>query len=59
MTLDGAFIDLGKAFEPGMGYVALSRLKSLGSLYIKGLNAKALTIHPEAYAIDRQLKPAA
>ena len=59
MTLDNAFIDLGKAFEPGMGYVALSRLKSLGSLYIKGLNAKALTIHPEAYAIDRQLKPAA
>ena len=58
MTLEGAFMDLSKTFEAGMGYVALSRLKSLENLYLKGLNEKALTIHPEAYAIDRQLKEA-
>ena len=42
MTLDGAFIDLSKTFEPGMGYVALSRLKSLEDLYLQGFNNMAL-----------------
>ena len=58
MTLEGAFIDLSKTFEPGMGYVALSRLKDLENLYLKGFNDKALTMHPEAYAIDRYLQSA-
>ena len=59
MTLEGAFIDLSKTFESGMGYVALSRLKSLEGLYLKGFNDKALTMHSEAYEIDRYLKSAA
>ena len=47
MTLDGAFIDLSKTFEPGMGYVALSRLKNLESLYLRGFNAMALANEPQ------------
>ena len=56
MTLDGAFIDLSKTFEPGMGYVALSRLKSLEDLYLQGFNNMALRMNPQALAIDDQLR---
>lgn len=47
MTLDAAEIDLGDAFEPGMGYVALSRVRSLGGLKLMNLNDMALTVHPK------------
>jgi len=56
MTLDAAHVDLGNAFVPGMGYVALSRVKSLKSLTLGGLNRTALTMHEEAYEIDEQLR---
>ncbi len=56
MTLDGAIIDLSKAFTPGMGYVALSRVKGLDNLYLTGLNQMALTVSEEAIELDRQLK---
>lgn len=42
MTLDRAEIDLSRAFTPGQGYVALSRLTSLDGLYLKGFNSQAL-----------------
>ena len=42
MTLDAARIDLRKAFVPGMGYVALSRVKNLDNLYLTGINRTAL-----------------
>ncbi len=58
MTLEGAFMDLSKTFEPGMGYVALSRLKNIENLYLQGFNATALTMHPEAYKIDHYLRSA-
>ena len=58
MTLEGAFMDLSKTFEPGMGYVALSRLKNIENLYLQGFNATALTMHPEAYKIDHHLRSA-
>ena len=56
MTLDGAHIDLSTAFVPGMGYVALSRVKSLSSLTLGGLNRTALMMNEEAYDIDERLR---
>lgn len=56
MTLDAARIDLRKAFVPGMGYVALSRVKNLGNLYLTGINRMALTMSEEAHTIDETLR---
>ncbi len=56
MTLDGAHIDLSNAFVPGMGYVALSRVKTLASLTLGGLNKMALTMNMEAGEIDKKLR---
>lgn len=52
MSLDAAVIDLGRAFEYGQGYVALSRLRRLEGLYLLGLNERALQVHPEAVERD-------
>ena len=56
MTLDAAKIDLRKAFVPGMGYVALSRVKNIESLYLYGINRTALSISEDALAIDDVLR---
>lgn len=56
MTLDAARIDLRKAFVPGMGYVALSRVKNIDNLYLYGINRTALTISEDALAIDSVLR---
>ena len=56
MTLDAAEIDLGDAFEPGMGYVALSRVRSLNGLKLMNLNEMALKVHPKVLQHDRVFK---
>ena len=56
MTLDAARIDLRKAFSEGMGYVALSRVRSLDKLYLLGINRTALMVSEEAQKIDVRLK---
>lgn len=56
MTLDAAKIDLRKAFVEGMGYVALSRVRSLDTLSLDGINQMALRISPEALEIDKTLR---
>lgn len=56
MSLDAAEIDLSKSFAPGMGYVALSRVRSLGGIKLTGFNNRALMIHPEVLEIDHDLK---
>jgi len=56
MTLDAAEIDLSRSFEPGMGYVALSRVKTMDGLYIKGMNNTALVVHPEVSKLDIRLR---
>ena len=56
MTLDAARIDLRKAFVEGMGYVALSRVRSLDTLYLHGINRMALKVSDDAQSIDKQLR---
>ncbi|MNQ06390.1 ATP-dependent RecD-like DNA helicase [compost metagenome] len=56
MTLDAARIDLRKAFVPGMGYVALSRVKNLHNLYLHGINRTALQVSEDAQIIDGRLR---
>lgn len=58
MTLDAANIDLRRAFAPGMGYVALSRVRRLEDLTLVGLNGTALQVSPEALQIDADLRAA-
>ena len=55
MSLDSAEIDLSKAFVPGQGYVALSRLRDFAGLSLRGLNDMALMMHPRAMEVDARL----
>lgn len=56
MTLDGARIDLRRAFVEGMGYVALSRVRNLDTLSLSGINKMALRVSEDALAIDKNLR---
>ncbi len=56
MSLDAVEVDLSKAFEPGMGYVALSRVRSLNGLTILGLNKIALEVNSEVLEFDIKLR---
>lgn len=56
MTLDAAMIDLGRAFEKGQGYVALSRLRDLQGLKLKGLNQTALEVDELAMRADKRFQ---
>ncbi|MDQ2973161.1 MAG: AAA family ATPase [bacterium] len=56
MTLDAAIIDLSKAFTPGMGYVALSRLKSIDGLHLRGINRQALMLHDAIHEVDEHFR---
>ena len=56
MTLDAAEIDLSRAFEPGQGYVALSRITSITGLKLMGLNETALHIDPHVLETDCSMR---
>ncbi len=58
MSMDAAVIDLSKSFTHGMGYVALSRVRSLDGLFIIGLNDMALSVHPAVSIVDEKFKTA-
>ena len=55
MSLDAAQVDLSKSFEYGMGYVALSRVRSLAGLKLVGINEVALKVNPEISELDKKL----
>jgi ATP-dependent exoDNAse (exonuclease V) alpha subunit len=56
MSLDAAQIDLSKCFEFGMGYVAISRLKTLAGLSLQGFNKKALQVDPKILKLDQEFQ---
>lgn len=56
MTLDAAEIDLSKTFTPGQGYVALSRVRSLDGLFLKGMHHRALEVNPLVLSEDRAFR---
>ncbi len=56
MSLDCAEIDLSKTFEYGMGYVALSRVRSLAGIKLTGLNEMAMKVSAKAVEIDKKLR---
>jgi len=56
MSLDAAEIDLSKAFAEGMGYVALSRVRTLEGIALKGLNEMALKVNRKITELDGELQ---
>lgn len=56
MTLDTAVMDLSDAFVRGQGYVALSRVRSLDGLILRGYNTTALQIDPRVRDYDEVLR---
>lgn len=58
MSLDAAEIDLSRAFTPGMGYVALSRVRSMDGVHLKGINNAAFAMHGAIFDFDAQLRNA-
>lgn len=58
MSLDAAEIDLSRSFTPGMGYVALSRVRSMDGVYLRGVNRMALVMHPIIHEFDEHLRNA-
>jgi len=56
MTLDAVEMDLSKSFEYGMGYVALSRVRTLDGIKLLGINKVALEVNPHVYEFDKILE---
>jgi len=56
MSLDHAEIDLSNTFSYGMGYVALSRVRTLAGIRLIGLNSNALRIDPVVLELDKKLQ---
>jgi len=56
MSLDSAEIDLSKTFTYGMGYVALSRVRTLKGIRLVGLNENSLMVDPNVLELDEKLQ---
>lgn len=56
MSLDCAEMDLSKSFEDGMGYVALSRVRTLSGIKLLGLNDQALRVNNKVIEFDNTIK---
>lgn len=56
MSLDNAEIDLSRTFTYGMGYVALSRVRTLSGIKLIGFNKESLRVDPEILEFDQDLK---
>ncbi len=56
MSIDAMEVDLSKSFVKGMGYVALSRVRSLEGMKLLGLNDISLEIDREVLEKDKNFK---
>jgi hypothetical protein len=56
MSMDSAEIDLSKTFAYGMGYVALSRVRTLAGIRLVGYSDNALQMDPAVLALDNKLQ---
>jgi hypothetical protein len=56
MSLDQAVMDLSKPFAYGMGYVALSRVRSLAGLRLVGISDGAYMVDPKVLEFDKELR---
>ncbi len=56
MSLDAMEVDLSKSFVRGMGYVALSRVRSLGGMKLLGFNEMSLMVDPEVLEMDQKFQ---
>ena len=58
MTLDCVELSLGRCFEVGQAYVALSRAKSLCSLRVMDFDPSCVRAHPQVLEFYRCLRRA-
>ena len=56
MSLDAMEVDLSKSFVRGMGYVALSRVRSLEGMKLLGFNEMSLEVDKEVLEYDKALR---
>ncbi len=56
MSLDAMELDLSKSFVKGMGYVALSRVRTLDGMKLLGFNDMALVVDPEIIEMDKKFQ---
>ena len=56
MSLDNAEIDLSRTFSYGMGYVALSRVRTLEGISLVGFNGDSIRVDPKILEFDQDLK---
>lgn len=55
-TFDGVEVDLSKCFTPGLGYVALSRIRDARNLVIKDFSDKAMQVDEQSLKIAKVVK---
>lgn len=55
-TFDGVVMDLSNCFQEGLGYVALSRVRSIDDLVIQGINKKAYKVSAKSQKITLYVK---
>jgi hypothetical protein len=56
MSLDMMEVDLSKSFVQGMGYVALSRVRSLEGMKLLGFNDMSLQVDGEVLEMDKNFR---
>lgn len=56
MSLDSMEVDLTKSFVKGMGYVALSRVRSLEGMKLLGFNDMSLLVDSEVLEMDKKFR---